>query len=301
MANVIGIDVSEHNGALDWAKIKAAGIQFAIIRTGYGTSHTDNYFKANMEGALKQGIPVGIYHFSYALNEAGATNEAAFVIKLLEPYKAKIILPVFFDFEYDTVSYAKKQGVTLGKTAFNAHAVAFLEAVKAAGYTPGVYYNLDYRNSMVDTSKLGSYVQWYAQYSSKASFTGYDLWQYSSSYQISGISGKFDVNTAPASFLGGTNQVIANSATTTMTATVSKNATVAASVKEDYETVKTWKNGSTSEPVYADTTKKIKIGSLNAYESCDCLGKVDGMCIVRYQVDGTSHYKVGVVSYNGGV
>jgi GH25 family lysozyme M1 (1,4-beta-N-acetylmuramidase) len=299
MGNVIGIDVSEHNGALDWAKIKAAGIQFAIIRTGYGTSHTDNYFKANMEGALKQGIPVGTYHFSYALSEAGAKNEAAFVIKLLEPYKSKITLPVFFDFEYDTVAYAKKQGAALGKTAFNAHAVAFLEKVKAAGYTPGVYYNLDYRNNMVDTSKLGSYVQWYAQYSSKASFTGYDLWQYSSSYQISGISGKFDVNTAPASFLTGTTQAVANNATTTTTATVSKNATVAK--KEDYVTVKTWKNGSTSEPVYADTAKKTKIGSLNPKESCDCLGKVDGMYIVRYQVDGTSHYKVGVVSYSGGV
>jgi hypothetical protein len=65
--------------------------------------------------------------------------------------------------------------------------------------------------------------------------------------------------------------------------------------------VKTWKNGSTSEPVYADTAKKTKIGSLNAYESCDCLGKVDGMYIVRYKVDGTEHYKVGVVSYNGGL
>jgi GH25 family lysozyme M1 (1,4-beta-N-acetylmuramidase) len=300
MANVIGIDVSEHNGALDWAKIKAAGIQFAIIRTGYGTSHQDNYFKANMEGALKQGIPVGIYHFSYALSEAGAKNEAAFVIKLLEAYKDKITLPVFFDFEYDTVAYAKKQGVTLGKTAFNAHAAAFLETVKAAGYRPGVYYNLDYRNNMVDTSMLGSYVQWYAQYSSKASFTGYDLWQYSSSYQISGISGKFDVNTAPASFLTGTTtQAAQNSATTT--STISKTETVAVNVKEDYETVKTWKNGSTSEPVYADTAKKTKIGSLSAYESCDCLGKVDGMYIVRYKVDGTEHYKVGVVSYSGGL
>jgi GH25 family lysozyme M1 (1,4-beta-N-acetylmuramidase) len=253
-----------------------------------------------MEGALGQGLPVGIYHFSYALSAEGAKNEAAFVIKLLEPYKDKITLPVFFDFEYDTVSYAKKQGVTLGKAAFNAHAVAFLEAVKAAGYRPGVYYNLDYRNNMVDTAKLGSYVQWYAQYSSKASFTGYDLWQYSSSYQISGISGKFDVNTAPESFLTGTTVADAKTATTT-TATVSKNATVAASVKEDYETVKTWKNGSTSEPVYADTTKKTKIGSLNPYESCDCLGKIDGMYIVRYKVDGTEHYKVGVVSYNGGL
>jgi GH25 family lysozyme M1 (1,4-beta-N-acetylmuramidase) len=293
MANVMGIDVSEHNGKLDWAKIKSSGIQFAIIRTGYGTSHTDNYFKANMEGALGQGLPVGIYHFSYALSAEGAKNEAAFVMKLLEPYKDKITLPVFFDFEYDTVSYAKKQGVTLGKTAFNNHAVAFLEVVKAAGYTPGVYYNLDYRNNMVDTSKLGSYVQWYAQYSSRASWTGYDLWQYSSSYQISGISGKFDVNTAPASFLTGKTVATATAIATTTTKTTT--------AKEDYETVKTWKNGSTSEPVYADTAKKTKIGSLNPYESCDCLGKVDGMYIVQYKVDGTSHYKVGVVGYNGGL
>lgn len=194
MSSIIGIDVSEHNGALDWAKIKAAGIRFAIIRTGYGTSHTDNYWKANITGATAQGIPVGVYHFSYALNVAGAKNEAAFVLSLLEPYKSKITLPVFFDFEYDTVRYAKKQGVTLGKQAFNDHTVAFLEAVKAGGYTPGVYYNLDYKNNYVDASRLGSYVQWYAQYSSKASWTGYDIWQYFSSYTISGVSGRFDVN-----------------------------------------------------------------------------------------------------------
>jgi hypothetical protein len=96
---------------------------------------------------------------------------------------------------------------------------------------------------------------------------------------------------------GTTTQVVANSATTT-TATVSKTTTVQ---KEDFVTVKTWKNGSTEEPVYADTSKKVKIGSLNAYESCDCLGKIDGMYIVRYKVDGTEHYKVGVVAYAGGV
>jgi GH25 family lysozyme M1 (1,4-beta-N-acetylmuramidase) len=85
MAKLIGIDVSEHNGALDWAKIKKAGISFAIIRTGYGTGHTDTYFKRNIEGALAQGIHVGIYHFSYALDASGAKNEAAFVLKMLEP------------------------------------------------------------------------------------------------------------------------------------------------------------------------------------------------------------------------
>lgn len=194
MAKIIGIDVSEHNGALDWAKIKAAGIGFAIIRTGYGVSHTDNYFIHNIEGAIAQGIPVGVYHFSYALNAAGAKAEAAFVLKLLEPYKDKLTLPVFYDFEYDTVSYAKKQGVTLGKEAFNAHTVAFCETIKAAGYTPGTYYNLDYLRRYVDINRVGGYVQWYAQYASTASAAGWAIWQYSSSYTIPGCSGRFDVN-----------------------------------------------------------------------------------------------------------
>lgn len=190
----IGIDVSEHNGVLDWAAIKKAGIKFAVIRDGYGVSHVDNQFHANMAGAIAQGLMIGVYHFSYALDAAGAKKEAAFCLSLLEPYKAKIALPVYFDFEYDTVDYAAKCGVTLGKSAFNSHAVAFCEAVKAAGYTPGVYYNKDYYNRMVDLSSVGGYSQWYAQYASAPSVTGYDLWQYSSSYTIPGCSGKFDVN-----------------------------------------------------------------------------------------------------------
>lgn len=194
MAKMVGIDVSEHNGTLDWAKIKAAGISFAIIRDGYGVSHTDNCFKRNMEGALAQGIHVGIYHFSYALNPAGAKKEAEFVLKLLEPYKGKITLPVFFDFEYDTVSYAKKQGVTLGKESFNAHTTAFCDTIQAAGYRAGVYYNLDYLRNYVDKDRIGKYAQWYAQYADKASTNSWDFWQYSSSYTIPGCSGRFDIN-----------------------------------------------------------------------------------------------------------
>lgn len=194
MAKMLCVDVSEHNGTLDWAKIKKAGIDAAIIRTGYGVSHTDKQFYNNMDGAIAQGLKIGIYHFSYALNVEGAKNEAAFVIKLLKQYKDKITLPVYFDFEYDTVTYAKKQGVTLGKNAFNNHCVAFCEAVKAAGYKPGVYYNKDYYNTMVSLSSVGGYSQWYAQYASSPSISDYDLWQFSSTYTISGCSGKFDMS-----------------------------------------------------------------------------------------------------------
>ena len=194
MAKQLCIDVSEHNGSISWAAVKKAGINYAIIRDGYGTSHVDNYFKRNMEGAIAQGIHVGIYHFSYALSTAGAKAEAEYVLKLLEPYKGKIVMPVFFDFEYDTVAYAKKQGVTLGKEAFNAHTVAFCDTIQAAGYRAGVYYNLDYLRRYVDIDRIGKYVQWYAQYASAPSVTGYDLWQYSSSYTIAGCTGKFDVS-----------------------------------------------------------------------------------------------------------
>ena len=194
MAKQLCIDVSEHNGSINWAAVKKAGISYAIIRDGYGTSHVDNYFKRNMEGAIAQGIHIGIYHFSYALSAVGAKAEAEYVLKLLEPYKDKIVLPVFFDFEYDTVSYAKKQGVTLGKEAFNAHTVAFCDTIQAAGYRAGVYYNLDYLRRYVDIDRIGKYVQWYAQYADTASATTWDLWQYSSSYTIAGCTGKFDVS-----------------------------------------------------------------------------------------------------------
>lgn len=194
MAKQLCIDVSEHNGTIDWAAVKKAGINYAIIRDGYGASHVDDYFKRNMEGAIAQGIHIGIYHFSYALSTAGAKAEAEYVIRLLKQYKGKIVLPVFFDFEYDTVSYAKKQGVTLGKEAFNAHTVAFCDTIQAAGYRAGVYYNLDYLRRYVDIDRIGKYVQWYAQYADTASATTWDLWQYSSSYTIAGCAGKFDVS-----------------------------------------------------------------------------------------------------------
>ena len=190
-----GIDVSEHNGTLDWVKINAAGIRFAIIRTGYGTSHTDNQFYANMKGAIANGLHIGIYHFSYALDAAGAKSEAKFVLKLIEQYKQYIDMHVFFDFEYDTVSYAKKQGVTLGRDAFNNHTVAFCETIQDAGYTAGTYYNLSYLKNYVDASKIGGYVKWFAQYNSAPGTTDYAIWQYSSDYKISGIGCRFDVNT----------------------------------------------------------------------------------------------------------
>lgn len=192
MAKIIGIDVSSHNGTLDWEKIKTAGISFAIIRGGYGRYQVDSQCIANIKGALSQKIPVGIYWFSYALNVAAAKEEAQKCLETIRGYD--VTFPIFFDFEYDTIRYAEDNGITLGKTAFNAHAVAFCETIRAAGYTPGVYYNLDYYRNMVDIEKLSGYTVWYAQYSSSPSISDFDIWQYSSSGTISGQSGRFDMN-----------------------------------------------------------------------------------------------------------
>lgn len=187
-----GIDVSTHNGSLDWAALKKAGVDFAIIRGGYGRYAVDSQFRSNMTGAALQGIPVGVYWFSYALDEAGARAEAQKCLETIREFP--VVLPVFFDFEYDTIRYAKEQGVTLDRTAFNDHAAAFCGEIQAAGYTPGVYYNLDYYRSMVDRDQLGGYVQWFAQYAASPSIDRYDLWQYTSSGTLTGLSGRFDFN-----------------------------------------------------------------------------------------------------------
>ncbi len=198
-----GIDISEFQTVTDWNKVKAAGIRFVIIRTGYGVTYTDSEFLNNMKGAISVGLPIGIYHFSYALNAAGAKAEAERVISLLAPYKKYVTLPVYFDFEDDTVSYAKKQGVTLGAKAFNDHTVAFCEAIKAAGYRPGTYFNLSYYDNWVDKSRLSGYNRWFAQYNSYAQCDWYDVWQYSSSGSVNGIAGRVDMNQADESFLNG--------------------------------------------------------------------------------------------------
>lgn len=204
MANIKGIDISEFQGVLDWSKVKAAGIKFAIIRAGYGRYETDSCFHENARRANAAGIPIGVYWFSYAVDVAGAKQEAQKCLEVIKEHK--VTLPVYFDFEYDTVAYAKKQGVTLGKQAFNDHAVAFCDTIQAAGYRAGVYYNLDYLDRLVDMNRIKKYSLWFAQYNSYAQASGWDLWQYTSSGSISGISARFDMNQADESYLTGSGE-----------------------------------------------------------------------------------------------
>ena len=104
-----GIDVSKWNTNLDFKRLKAAGIDFAMIRAGLGTQ-TDPMFQSHIKAAQAAGMQVGVYWFAYALNESGAKNEADACLKAIKSYK--LDLPVFYDFEYDTERYAGDKGVT---------------------------------------------------------------------------------------------------------------------------------------------------------------------------------------------
>lgn len=195
MATIKGIDVSKHNGTIDWTKVKNDGIKFVIIRGGYGNSYVDPQFKSNIEGAIKNGIEVGVYWFSYAINANKVKEEANKCLEVLKPYKSKITYPVFFDFEYDSVNYAKKQGVSITKTLASNMAKTFLKEIKEAGYKVGIYTNLDFSNNYFTSEVLSTYDTWIAQYNSKCTYTGkYTMWQYSDKGSVAGISGNVDLN-----------------------------------------------------------------------------------------------------------
>ncbi|MDO5292438.1 MAG: GH25 family lysozyme [bacterium] len=222
------IDVSKHNGKINWTKVKKAGIKGAILRAGYGKSTVDAQFVNNAKGAIAAGIPIGIYWFSYAYTVAQAEKEAEMCIKTIKGYK--ITLPVFFDWEYDSMRYAKQKGVTPGKTLITNMNKAFCEKVKKAGYKPGVYYNRDYKNNYMDVSKLKSYVQWYAYYSSTVQ-KGYDIHQYTASGRVDGISSKVDLN-----YL--INEDLLSASSNTKTTTTTQKTTTTTSKRSKKEVVK---------------------------------------------------------------
>ena len=190
-----GIDVSKWNGTIDWASVKNSGIDYVIIRAGYGTSTVDPQFKSYIEGAKKAGLKIGVYWFSYATSVEEAKQEAQSCLQTLSPYKSSINYPVFFDFEYASVDYAKKNGINITKNLVSQMANAFLSTVKSQGYTTGLYTNRNFSNTYYNTDLLYSNNLWVAQYNSTNSFgKPYPIWQYSESGKVPGISGAVDLN-----------------------------------------------------------------------------------------------------------
>jgi len=188
------VDVSAYQSEINWEKVKKDGYTAVIIRAGYGKGNADKMFKKHIEGAIKAGLSIGIYWFSYAYTKAMGKNEGLFCAKIIAPYRDKITMPVFFDFEGDSLRYMKQNKVSPTKRLITDITKAFCDAVKEAGYTPGFYYNYDYKKNHYFMDELKSYAHWYALYDTSDKQTDCFAQQYSSHGKVSGISGNVDVN-----------------------------------------------------------------------------------------------------------
>lgn len=200
VGNSVGIDVSKWNGNIDWAQVKASGVEFAIIRAGYrgstvGSIMEDPYFQRNMQGAIKNGIKVGVYFFSMARTEEEAIQEAAWLVSAIRKYS--ITYPVAFDLE----SWGKGRIADVSYSQLTSNAIAFLGYVKSSGYTPMMYASKNDFNNRWETSRISGCKFWLAHYTEKTDYRGsYQMWQYSSKGSVAGISGYVDMNIAYFSY-----------------------------------------------------------------------------------------------------
>lgn len=184
-----GIDVSKHNGVIDWEKVKAAGIDFAILRVGYGrhANQKDITFEENYKKAKAAGVAVGAYFYSYAMNAVEAQQEARV---FLDWIKGKTFeYPIYFDIE-------DKTQVSLPRKTLTDICIAWCSIVEKAGYYVGIYSNPDWFINKLDQERLKAYDKWLAHWANKPkwgnAFGG--LWQYSSKGRIDGIKGDVDLD-----------------------------------------------------------------------------------------------------------
>ena len=192
----LGIDVSRWNEDINWDKVKEAGIEYAIIRAGYrgsvtGTLVEDKYFRKNIEGAIKAGIPVGLYFFTQATTEVEAVEEASMVLALCKEYD--ITYPVFIDTEKAGENGRANE---LDKKKRTAICQAFCETIRNGGYKAGIYASKNWFENKLDMNILSddTYI-WLAQYGDEVTYDGkYHMWQYTSSGRVLGIEGRVDLN-----------------------------------------------------------------------------------------------------------
>jgi GH25 family lysozyme M1 (1,4-beta-N-acetylmuramidase) len=190
---LIGIDVSQHNGQIDWQKVKDDGINFAIIRCGYGqniSSQDDPQFLYNVKECERLGIPYGVYLYSYAANREGARSEAEHVIRMLDGRNPEF--GVWIDME-DADGYKIKYNIPYSVGAEICE--EFCAYMEEKGYKAGIYANLDWFTNYLNVSYLDRYPKWVAQWNSECTYDGkYVMWQYTSSGKVEGISGNVDMN-----------------------------------------------------------------------------------------------------------
>ena len=192
-----GIDVSKHQGNIDWTKVAADGVEFAFIRVGlrgYGTEGKrveDEYFEQNVKGALQAGIKVGVYFYSQAITDEELLEEANLVLEKVKPYN--IELPIVFDVE--KVSGGKGRANELSVEERTRLTALFCQTIQDAGYKPMIYHNMEMGTLMLDLGQLEQYDKWFAYYNDDLYYPyAYKVWQYSEKGAVDGINEEVDLN-----------------------------------------------------------------------------------------------------------
>ena len=190
------IDVSTHQGEIDWEKVKADGVDYAYIRLGFrgwgsGKLVLDEYYQKNIEGAKAAGIKVGVYFFSQAITPEEGREEAEFVLENIQGYE--LDLPIALDSEEVSGEDARANSLTAEERTDTV--IAFCEQIERAGYEPMIYANVNQFFERMEFARLKDYKKWFAQYF-KRPFFPYELcmWQYTAEGKVDGIDGFVDLN-----------------------------------------------------------------------------------------------------------
>lgn len=192
-----GIDVSRYQGKIDWEKVAAEGVEYAIIRVGvrgYGTEGKlllDEKFEENVKGAIEAGIDVGVYFFTQAITEEESLEEANLVLEAVAGYD--ITYPIVYDVEKTGASDGRMNQLTVEERTRMAH--VFIDRIKEAGYTPMIYANMEMWSVLLDMSEFEDVEKWFAYYGTELYFPyEYAIWQYSDTGRVDGIQGDVDMN-----------------------------------------------------------------------------------------------------------
>lgn len=191
--HMVGIDVSTHQGLIDWEAVAGSGVEFAIIRAGYrgstvGELYEDEQFVYNLTEAKNAGLQVGVYFFSQALNAQEAREEAEYVCELLNG--TDLELPVFYDWEFIGGRVSNPADIPMTECA-----IAFCNAIMEQGYEAGVYFNQNYGYDYLNLRALQKYTLWLAEYDETPDFAyHFDCLQYTDAGSIDGIEGSVDLD-----------------------------------------------------------------------------------------------------------
>ena len=181
-----GIDISHHQGDIDFNSLKG-NIDFAMVRTSYGSFYEDKKYKQNIKGLERINVPYGFYHFSYATSVESAKKEAEGFINIIKKYNPTY--PIVIDIEWSNRTENVKSDTLISITD------TICSMIEKAGYYAMIYANLDYFNNKLNDSRLDKYDKWLAEWKSNPTYKkSFGIWQYSSKGQIPGIKGNVDLN-----------------------------------------------------------------------------------------------------------